>query len=85
MCLAYLDDRPQQALLQIRGMHLLIGEPLYHEDGGLIADPLWPQWGQLCAELSTKLSLHQLVLSVSGTVPGFKTINTGNGGLQPRA
>ncbi|KAF6230480.1 hypothetical protein HO133_004824 [Letharia lupina] len=71
MCLAYLNDQSQQALLPIRKMHLIIGQPLYHEDGGLIPRPLLAPAGLT------------LVLSVNGTVPSFKTINPGNGGLQP--
>lgn len=65
MCLAFLNDRPPQALQFIRRMHLQFGESLYHDRAWLNLRPYCPQWGQLCSQISTKLSLRQLVLSVS--------------------
>ncbi|KAL9068488.1 MAG: hypothetical protein Q9161_006136 [Pseudevernia consocians] len=68
MCLAFLNDRSQQALQHIRRLHLIFGEPLYRH-GWSNPTSFSPQWGQLCIRISTVLSLHQLVLTVNERFP----------------
>lgn len=83
VCLAFLNDRPQQALRLIRRMHLSFGEPLHHQASRFLPGPLSPQWGQLCTKISANRSLHHLVLSVNGVFPDFGMVDPGNGGLEP--
>lgn len=86
MCLALLNDRSQQALQHIRRIHLILGESLYGQVDLSVPNP-WPQWGQLCIEVSTVLSLHELILSVNGRLSTYwahrPPMNLGNFGLQP--
>lgn len=62
MCLAFLNDRPQQVLQHTRRMHLIFGNLLCHRFGWSIPPAPW-------SKNSTVLSLHRLILSVSETFP----------------